>query len=100
MEKLHHIALTVTDIGRAVDWYTDRFDIRIAFQDTSWALLSFENIKLALVLPAQHPAHIAVNSADAAQYGPLNRHRDGTASAYAWDPWGNMIEYLQGDDAV
>ena len=95
MEKLHHIALTVTDIGDAVAWYTQRFDVEVAHQDQSWAMLRFDNVDMALVLPEQHPAHIAVVSDNAAQYGALNLHRDGTASTYTQDPWGNIIEVMQ-----
>ena len=51
-------------------------------------MLRFDNVDMALVLPEQHPAHIAVVSDNAAQYGALNLHRDGTASTYTQDPWG------------
>ena len=94
MEGLHHIALTVSDIGAAVDWYRTEFDAELAYQDETWALLKFANIGLALVLPEQHPSHIAVVRDDAEKYGPLTPHRDGTASAYVQDPWGNTIEIM------
>ena len=58
MEELHHIALPVNDIGKAVNWYEKNFDVSKVYEDKSWALLAFENISLALVLPGQHPAHI------------------------------------------
>ncbi len=95
MDRLHHIAITVTDIAQAVAWYQNRFDIVVAYEDDSWALLRFEDCALALVLPDQHPPHLAVERADAASYGPLIPHRDGTASVYINDPWGNVIEILK-----
>lgn len=95
MEGVHHIALTVTNIGEAVDWYMAKFDAELAYQDDTWALLKFANIGLALVLPQQHPAHIAVVRDNAVQYGPLTSHRDGTGSAYVEDPWGNTIEIMR-----
>lgn len=95
MEKLHHIALPVHDIDEALDWYRKNFDVEPVYTDESWALLAFENVALALVLPHQHPAHIAVERTDAEQFGPLTRHRDGTRSTYVQDPWGNAIEYVE-----
>ena len=95
METLHHIALPVTDIDKAVDWYEENFDIRKVYADESWALLAFENISVALVLPDQHPMHIAVERENAEEFGVLNIHRDGSASTYVADPWGNPIEYVK-----
>ena len=50
MEKIDHIAIVVTNINHAVNWYKDNRDCKVNYQDTSWAELQFENIKLALVL--------------------------------------------------
>ena len=95
MDTLHHIAITVTDIATAVAWYQDQFDVVTTHADDSWALLRFEDCALALVLPDQHPPHFAIERAYAASYGPLIPHRDGTASVYIRDPWGNVIEILE-----
>lgn len=100
MDRLHHIAISVPDIEKALDWYRERMDVEIAYVDESWALLRFENIALALVLPDQHPPHIAVERPDADTYGPLTPHRDGTASVYIEDPWGNSVEILKTDAAL
>jgi len=94
MDRLHHIAIPVSEIAPAVEWYQSRFDVEIQYQDDSWALLKFENIAFALVLPDQHPAHFAIERIDADSYGPLTPHRDGTASIYINDPWKNVIEIL------
>jgi catechol-2,3-dioxygenase len=95
MQSLHHVAVTVTDINKALEWYQAEFDVETAYRDESWALLHFDNIALALVLPEQHPPHIAVESDKAESYGPLTPHRDGTASVYIQDPWGNAIEIIK-----
>ena len=58
-------------------------------------MLAFDNVSLALVLPDQHPAHIAVERENAETHGTLTEHRDGSASVYVKDPWGNAIEYLK-----
>ncbi|MEM9683614.1 MAG: VOC family protein, partial [Pseudomonadota bacterium] len=90
----------VPDIEKALDWYRERLDVETAYVDESWALLRFENISLALVLPDQHPPHIAIERPDAEAYGPLTPHRDGTASVYIEDPWGNSVELLKTDPAT
>ena len=95
MDRLHHIAIAVPNIEKALDWYRERLDVETAYVDESWALLRFENIALALVLPDQHPPHIAIERPDADAYGPLTPHRDGTASVYIEDPWGNSVEFLK-----
>ena len=95
MERLHHIALPVSNIAAAVEWYETNFDIRKVYADESWALLAFDNVALALVLPHQHPTHIAVERESAETHGTLTEHRDGSASIYVKDPWGNAVEYLK-----
>ena len=95
MDRLHHVAIGVPDIDKAIDWYRDQFDTEIVYVDESWALLKFDNIALALVLPEQHPPHVAVECENAEIYGTLTPHRDGTASVYIRDPWGNAVEIMK-----
>ena len=98
MDTLHHVAFQVDDIDEAIAWYCAQFDVVPAYQDDTWALLEFANIRLALVKPDQHPPHIAVARGDAEAFGPLTVHRDGTASTYVRDPAGNIVEVLQACD--
>ena len=72
----------------------DRFATRVLYQDPTWALLEFANVRLALILPRQHPPHIALRRADAESFGPLARHRDGTRSVYVKDSEGNSVEIM------
>jgi catechol 2,3-dioxygenase-like lactoylglutathione lyase family enzyme len=95
MDRLHHVAIVVPEIAPAVAWYRGQFGVEIVYEDATWALLRFANIDLALVVPGQHPPHIAIERADAKRYGKLKTHRDGTASVYAEDPFGNVIEIMQ-----
>mgnify|MGYP001200045956 CR=1 FL=1 len=95
MDKIHHIAVQVENLSESLEWYEKEFDIKILYQDDSWAMIQFENMKLALVLPDQHPGHFAVESDNASEYGKLIKHRDGTASIYIEDPAGNSIEMLE-----
>lgn len=94
LDRIDHLAIPVEDIGRAVNWYRSRFATRVLYQDQTWALLEFANVRLALVLPEQHPPHIALRRADAASFGPLTRHRDGTRSIYIRDSEGNSVEIM------
>lgn len=55
-------------------------------------MLEFGNVRLALVTPGQHPPHLGFLTDQAAEFGVLQRHRDGTWSTYVQDPSGNVIE--------
>ena len=95
--RIDHIAVPVNNVKEAVDWYTSKFACTVDYQDDTWAFLNFENIKLALVVPDQHPPHIAFIRDDAHTYGKLKTHRDGTKSTYIRDPSGNSVEILAQD---
>jgi len=64
------------------------------YQDSTWALIRFANVRLALVTSGQPPPHLAFERSDAEAFGPLQTHRDGTRSTYVHDPSGNAIEVL------
>ena len=92
MEKIDHIAIAVTNINHAVNWYKSNFDCEVNYQDESWAELQFENIKLALVLAQDHPPHIAFID-ESIKNG--TKHRDGSESIYEHDTFGNIIEKIK-----
>ena len=92
MEKIDHIAIVVTNINHAVKWYTDNHDCKVNYKDNSWAELQFDNIKLALVLPQDHPPHIAFVD-ESIENG--TKHRDGSESIYEHDTFGNIIEKIK-----
>ena len=93
-DTIHHIAVQVNDVSKAVDWYTKYYTCKIQYQDKSWAMLDFANISLALVLPEQHPQHFAIVSDDISSYGNAVPHRDGTSSVYIKDIDGNHVEMM------
>jgi catechol 2,3-dioxygenase-like lactoylglutathione lyase family enzyme len=95
VDQIQHLALIVSDLDDAIEYYKTRFDLKISYSDKSWALLEFLNILMVLVLPNQHPPHIAIALDNPRSFGPLKHHRDGTASTYIKDPWGNFIEIMQ-----
>jgi catechol 2,3-dioxygenase-like lactoylglutathione lyase family enzyme len=97
LDDLHHVAIPVRNVATAVAWYTSNFRCKVAYQDETWAFLEFGNIRLALVIPEQHPPHVALSSPEAAKFGTLTTHRDGTRSIYVADPSGNAVEIMAAD---
>ncbi len=93
-DRIDHIAIPVQNVKEAVEWYTSKFNCKIKYQDETWAYLGFNNINLALVVPNQHPSHLAFIREDAENYGKLKTHRDGTKSCYVKDPAGNSVEIM------
>jgi len=94
LDRLHHVAISVQNIAESVDWYRSTFACEVSYQDATWALLKFDNVSLALVLPEQHPPHLGFATPKAHEFAPLKRHRDGTESVYISDPSGNAVELL------
>jgi catechol 2,3-dioxygenase-like lactoylglutathione lyase family enzyme len=97
LDRIHHVAIAVADIASAVAWYTSTFRCTVAYQDPTWALLDFDNLKLALVVSDQHPPHISLTSPKAESFGALTTRRDGTRSTYVKDPAGNSVEIMAAD---
>jgi catechol 2,3-dioxygenase-like lactoylglutathione lyase family enzyme len=93
LDTLHHAAIRVKDVKETVEWYTQRFRCNVEYQDATWAMLEFENVRLAFVIAEQHPPHIAILG-DPAVFGEPKIHRDGTSSVYVKDPNGNNIEVM------
>ena len=95
MDKIHHIAIEVNSIEDTIKWYKEHSNCEVSYQDNTWALLKYDNISLALVLPDTHPPHIAFVKENAEKYGKLKLHRDGTSSVYIKDPSNNSVEMLK-----
>ena len=45
---IDHLALCTDDIAKSVAWYSDNFTCHVLYQDDSWAMLEFENVKLSI----------------------------------------------------
>ena len=96
--KIHHIAIQVDNLKECVSFYCNKFNADIEYEDETWAMLNFDNIQLALVLPEEHPPHICFEKTIPKNI-PAKEHRDGTRSVYDFDPSGNMIELLESEDS-
>jgi catechol 2,3-dioxygenase-like lactoylglutathione lyase family enzyme len=93
LDKLDHVAVSVRDVAESVKWYTTHFKCMVVYQDPTWALLEFGNVRLAFVIAEQHPPHIAILG-DPKAHGEPKTHRDGTSSVYSKDPDGTNVEIL------
>tara|TARA_R100001591_G_scaffold111668_1_gene123452 strand:- start:214 stop:504 length:291 start_codon:yes stop_codon:yes gene_type:complete len=94
MDKLNHIAINVKNINESIEWYVHNTDCIVEYSDETWALIAYDNCKLALTVAEEHPPHICFEIHGAETFGKLKEHRDGTKSVYIKDPSGNTIEML------
>ena len=113
---LRHLALKVSDVARATEFYSRVFGMRVVWQpDPENAYLSSGSDNLALhrgehgsqdAQALDHFGFIAPSIADVeagwawaqaskiAIVHPLKHHRDGSVSFYIRDPDGNVIQVL------
>jgi catechol 2,3-dioxygenase-like lactoylglutathione lyase family enzyme len=96
LDPIDHIAIPVRDddLDDTIDFYLDNFGCEVIYRDDTWGFLRFGNIKLAFVVPDEHPPHLAFVSPRAEEFGILKTHRDGTRSVYISDPSHNTIEIM------
>ena len=101
--QFDHIAILSTNIVGDVTFYLELFsDSVILYQDETWALLQIGDVKLALVSPGEHPAHISYRVGSRSELEELSSqfsasiklHRDFSESFYIFDPSGNATEII------
>lgn len=95
--SLDHIALNVNSIKESVEWYNNNFEIKIIYEDDSWALFSIGETKIALTLKKEHPPHIGflVDSFPNDLKSNIKTHRDNTEYVYISDNSGNILELIK-----
>jgi catechol 2,3-dioxygenase-like lactoylglutathione lyase family enzyme len=94
-----HVALVSKNIKKAIDWYVEKWNAVILYQDETWGLISVGESKIAFVTPTQHPAHICFEIdekfiSEKLHCETFKGHRDGSSSCYVRDPDGNFLEFL------
>ena len=109
--RMGHAAIHVSDIDKSLSFYQQILGFKSNWEgDPDWANVKLGNDDLSLVLQkdAVHPPHLGLRvssfkeleqaHAELRQKGvkveDLNRHRDGTASFYFFDPDSNVLEVL------
>lgn len=98
--KLHHVAINVSNIKKSVEWYVKNMHATIDYEDDTWAMLSFGEVKLALTVASQHPPHIGFEVSSFKDFGEgveIKMHRDGSFYLYLEDPDGNVLEKIYWD---
>ena len=98
MDNIDHIALQTKNINKSVDWFLNKFKCSVKYQDKSYAMLEFENMKLALVLPDQHPPHVAISCDNIEDHGKPGKHRDGSEFLYIEGLDENVFELIRYPD--
>ena len=91
---IDHIAIQVEDVKKSAQYYLKRFNCNLKYEDETWALLSFQNINLALVTKTQHPNHFAIVDTELSLSTEIKYHRDGIGYVYTEDPDSNSIEII------
>ena len=114
---LRHLALNVTDVGVAVEFYTSLFGMQVVWQpdpDNAYLSSGCDNLALhrvadGIVRHGQRLDHfgiIVLRPEDVDQAAatletrcvpvvkPPRTHRDGSRSLYCTDPDGNLIQIL------
>ncbi len=113
MKRLGHVAVCVEDVAKAAEFYKN-LGMKLVWQDSDWAYLKAGNDGLALMSPdydqagphfgfvfsdrAEIDTAYEKLKADGVKVGKIHDHRDGTASFYGRDPFGNWFEYLYEPD--
>ena len=94
LSKLDHVAICVHDLNAALAWYSSSFDCELVYRDDEQAILQFDNIRVALVMPSFQRPHLAFLKSDADTYGEIRDLVDGTESTFISDASGNLTELV------
>ena len=98
--KFDHVALTSKNIRNSIQWYVENLNASVVYEDETWGLINVGGLRLAFVIPSQHPSHICFEVND--EYidkhleGKIfKEHRDKSSSCYIKDIDGNHVEFLK-----
>ena len=98
LDIIDHIAIKVSDLQKAEEWYFSHLNAEITFRDHKYIRMRVGNSNIALIDEKYYPhAHIGLlvdRLEDLPKEGTRVEHRDGTVGVYVEDPFGNYIEYI------
>ncbi len=97
--KFDHVALKSSNIEKSIEYYKENFNAKVLYEDESWGLIECCGVKIAFVLPSQHPPHLGFvidqkQLEEKFSENVFKRHRDGTSSCYIKDVDGNFLEFV------
>ena len=96
--KIDHIAIKVSDIEAASEWYCKKLNSKVIYETDSYKQLQLENTIIALIDEKRYKyAHIGVlttKKEDFPPEGTIIEHRDGSLGCYITDPFGNCVEFI------
>jgi len=95
-DRVRHVTLPVDDLDRAVRWYTRTFRCELVIQEGDRAVLAFDGSEVHLVAAGRDAPRLTVQRPDVAGMGPSTRRPDGVRGLHLTDPWGNVIEVVDG----
>ena len=103
--KVDHIAIKVSDLKIAEDWYIEHLNAEVTFRDKKYIRLKVDNTNIALIDEQYYPhAHVGFLVHDKKDLpidkGEVVEHRDGTVGVYVKDPFGNYLEYIWYSDEL
>ena len=98
MYDVDHIAIRVSDLDKAQEWYEEFLGAKLQYKDQYYRRMLLNNTTLALIDENRYPSnHIGVLVEDFNQLpnvGTRIEHRDGTVGVYVQDPFGHTVEYI------
>ena len=98
MHTVDHIAIRVSDLDLAQEWYEEMLGAELQYKDQYYRRMLLNNTPLALIDENRYPDnHIGVLVKDFDQLpniGTRIEHRDGTVGVYVKDPFGHTVEYI------
>jgi catechol 2,3-dioxygenase-like lactoylglutathione lyase family enzyme len=97
MDIVDHIAIKVSDLKVAEEWYLEHLKAEVTFRDNKYVRLKLKNANIALIDEKFYPHHhvgFLVEDINDLPDGKLVKHRDGTIGVYVEDPFGNYLEYI------
>jgi len=94
-----HIALRVSDLKEAEEWYTRQLNGKVTFRDPKYIRMRLSNTNIALIdekhYPHQHFGVLVEKKENLDRHEGIRvEHRDGTTGVYVKDPFGNYLEYI------
>lgn len=100
--RFDHIAQQVPNIDQAIAWWQELIpDTEVLYQDETWGLIRAGEVKLAFVMSAQHPEHLAwqVSEEELERLAQLHQReivtrRDNSRSFYIEAPGDSSVELI------